>query len=226
MTLCGSVCDTSGRRRLVQSSQAGREVGKNVTHCLTTPQSDLGLSTVPESLPCAMPWGRPAWKILPAPSRRDLAAVAIAGACPGKTPTSGPPMSKRSKRHKQRPPKPDRSPVLSACTVLILSGFVLGMSIGSELPSQFQVPIFIVGLTGLVAYIGLDHVATRRRANAARREEDYFHDRLARHIDSNEGATVDHEELLELARQVTRACELHDLMPSRERSQVTCEQGS
>jgi hypothetical protein len=110
--------------------------------------------------------------------------------------------------------------------VLILSGFVLGISIGGELPAEFQVMICIAGLTGLVAYIGLDHVATRRRASAARREEDYFHDRLERHIEATESGEVDHEELLELARQVTRACELHELMPSRDRSKVACEQGS
>jgi len=135
-------------------------------------------------------------------------------------------MSQPVPRKISRPPRPDRSPVLSAGSVLILSGFVLGMSIGSELPSQFQVMICIAGLTGLVAYIGLDHAAARRRDNAARREEDYFHDRLARHIEAVEGGAVDHEELLELAREVTRACELHELIPSRDRSKVTCEQGS
>ena len=135
-------------------------------------------------------------------------------------------MSKSAPRQIHRPPRPDRSPVLSACSVLILSGFVLGMSIGSDLPSQFQVMICIAGLTGLVAYIGLDHVATRRRASAARREEEYFHNRLARHIDAGESGEIDHEELLELARQVTRACELHELIPSRDRSKVACEQRS
>lgn len=135
-------------------------------------------------------------------------------------------MSQPASRQLQRPPRPDPRPVLSACSVLILSGFVLGMSIGSELPSRFQVMICIAGLTGLVAYIGLDHVAARRRASAARREEDYFHDRLARHVEAVESGTVDQEELLELARQVTRACELHELMPARDRTKVTCEQGS
>jgi hypothetical protein len=135
-------------------------------------------------------------------------------------------MSQPATRRIKRPPRPDRSPVLSACSVLILSGFVLGMSIGSELPGEFQVMICIAGLTGLVAYIGLDHVAARRRANAARREQDYFHERLERHIEAAESGEVNHEELLELARQVTRACELHELMPSRDRSKVACEQGS
>ena len=135
-------------------------------------------------------------------------------------------MSQPAPRPNQRPPRPDRSPVLSACSVLILSGFVLGMSIGSDLPSQFQVMICIAGLTGLVSYIGLDHVATRRRANAARHEEDYFHNRLERHIDAADSGEIDHEELLELARQVTRACELHELIPSRDRSKVACEQRS
>lgn len=135
-------------------------------------------------------------------------------------------MSQSASRQIQRPPRPDRTPVLSACSVLILSGFVLGMSIGSDLPSQFQVMICIAGLNGLVAYIGLDHVATRRRANAARREEDYFHNRLERHIEAGDSGEIDHEELLELARQVTRACELHELIPSRDRSKVACEQRS
>jgi hypothetical protein len=135
-------------------------------------------------------------------------------------------MSQSASRQNDRPPRPDRSPVLSACSVLILSGFVLGMSIGSDLPSQFQVMICIAGLSGLVAYIGLDHVATRRRANAARREEDYFHTRLERHIEAGDTGEIDHEELLELARQVTRACELHELIPSRDRSQVACQQRS
>lgn len=108
--------------------------------------------------------------------------------------------------------------------MLILSGFLLGISIGSELPSQFQIMICIAGLTGLVAYIGLDHVATRRRIHAALRAEDYFHDRLERHIEAVEDGTIDPEELLELARQVTRVCELHELMPSRDRSKVACQQ--
>lgn len=122
-------------------------------------------------------------------------------------------MSQKRSPEIQRPNRPDSRPVLSACTVLILSGFVLGMSIGVELSSQFQLLICIAGLTGLVAYLGLDHLAHVRRTRAERQEQDYFQDRLVRHIDASSSGVINHEELMELAREATSTAEVESLLP-------------
>jgi len=122
-------------------------------------------------------------------------------------------MSQKSSPEIQRPARTDARPVLTACTVLILSGFVLGMSIGVELSPQFRLLICISGLTGLVAYLGLDHLAHLRRARAEREEQDYFQDRLVRHIDASSSGVIDHEELMELAREATTCSEVESLVP-------------
>jgi hypothetical protein len=122
-------------------------------------------------------------------------------------------MSKKHSSEIQRPARPEGRSVLSACTVLILSGFVLGMSIGVELAPEFQLMICIAGLTGLVAYLGLDHLAHLRRIRAERQEQEYFQDRLVRHIDASSSGVIDHEDLMELSREATSTTELDSLLP-------------
>lgn len=103
----------------------------------------------------------------------------------------------------QRPQRPELRPLISVFTVMILSAMLLGMSIGSELDHNLQALASIMGLTGLIAYIGLDHVSERRLAEAERAEQEFFQSRLVQHIVSNRSLELDHDELLEIVQSLT-----------------------
>ncbi len=72
--------------------------------------------------------------------------------------------------------------MLSASTILILSGFLIGLTTSSGLTGEMQRLVFFAGLVGVLAFIGLDHVAERRRLRQEAKEQQLIEDRLARHV--------------------------------------------
>jgi hypothetical protein len=125
-------------------------------------------------------------------------------------------MSQRRDPGVPRPPRAERSPLLSVCSVLILSGFLLGMSVASQLSTELRGFVVLTGMAGLVAFLGLDHVAIRRRLWLERREQDYMATRLAQHISSTGGhAAINDEELMSLVRQAAQAMDhSEELVPA------------
>ena len=120
-------------------------------------------------------------------------------------------MTHQSGNQLQRPKRPDSHPLLSVCTVLILSGFVLGIAMSSRMSGGLQAFVILSGLTGMLAFLGLDTAAHRRRRLIERREQQYVENRLVKHVDSQEfklPAQPDHEELAAMARAVTEAIDL------------------
>ena len=114
----------------------------------------------------------------------------------------------------QRPNRPDKRPLLSVCTVLILSGFVLGIAVSAQMSVPVRTFIILSGLTGLLAFLGLDSAAHRRRRQLEQREKEYLEHRLVKHVDSGEFRLPDqpdHEELLAIAREATESFNLDEL---------------
>ena len=77
----------------------------------------------------------------------------------------------------------DRKPLLSHSTVLILSGFLIGMVCRRIADPRIEVLVFAVGVLGVVAYIGLDQVARRRQERAHRTAAERANQDLERRID-------------------------------------------
>lgn len=119
-----------------------------------------------------------------------------------------------SRRVVQRPIRGERRPLLSLCTILILSGFLLGMSIGTELSGSLRVYVSLAGLVGMVSFLGLDHVAARRRTQLELKEQEYIESRLVKHVDSNAEMDISTEELMKLAREATESVDLDELIPA------------
>ncbi len=76
----------------------------------------------------------------------------------------------------------DRRPLLSVCTILILSGFLIGLTTSREIPAEMQRLVLASGLLGVLAFIGLEQVAVRRRLREELREQELIENRLNRHV--------------------------------------------
>ena len=125
-------------------------------------------------------------------------------------------MSHHSDERPQRPERPDPQPLLSVCTILILSGFVLGMAVSNQMSGELRTLVILAGLSGLIAFLGLDSAAFRRRQLLEQREKEYMEHRLIKHVDSREfrlEEPPDHEELMTMAREATETAALDEAVP-------------
>ena len=84
-----------------------------------------------------------------------------------------------------RRPKPtDERPLISTSSILILSGFLIGVTVGKIVAEDLSPYVLACGLSGFLAYIALDIAATRREEEAAAEEIRHVHGRLDRHVSS------------------------------------------
>jgi hypothetical protein len=92
-----------------------------------------------------------------------------------------------------RKPKPtEERPLISTSSILILSGFLIGITVGKLVAEDLSPYVLACGLSGFLAYIALDIAATRREEEAAAEEIRHMHGRLDRHVlsVSNGGAQM------------------------------------
>ncbi|MCA9077226.1 MAG: hypothetical protein R3B91_23030 [Planctomycetaceae bacterium] len=82
---------------------------------------------------------------------------------------------------------PSERPLLSVCTILILSGFLLGFATSDKFGSEMRIYMYSAGFLGILAFLALDHVRERRRRQAEAIEQMLVEERLARHVDSCTG---------------------------------------
>lgn len=71
--------------------------------------------------------------------------------------------------------------LLSTSTILILSGFLLGISLSHPL-GELSFYVFTCGLTGLVAYIAFEMSGVREDRELLQRSQRLMEDRLLRHV--------------------------------------------
>lgn len=85
------------------------------------------------------------------------------------------PSSKRTTRDEEHA-------ILSTSSILILSGFLVGLTVGCEIGDDLSPFVLASGLAGFVAYLGLDVVATRRREEMVAAEQRQMEQRLDKHV--------------------------------------------
>ncbi|SFI47235.1 hypothetical protein [Planctomicrobium piriforme] len=87
--------------------------------------------------------------------------------------------------------------VISTSTILIISGFILGLSAAQSF-GDLSYYITTCGLAGIVAFLALDLAALRREQSEASRGQENMERRLARHVSVS--APVSKEDLSERTR--------------------------
>jgi hypothetical protein len=73
-------------------------------------------------------------------------------------------------------------PLISNATILILSGFLVGLTVGKIVAEDLSPYVLSCGLSGFLAFIALELAAERRLEEAARADRGYVAQRLDRHI--------------------------------------------
>lgn len=73
-------------------------------------------------------------------------------------------------------------PLLSASTILILSGFLIGLTVGRMVGNDLSPFVLACGLAGFLAYLGLDVAATRRKEELEAEEKRMMESRLDKHV--------------------------------------------
>ena len=87
-------------------------------------------------------------------------------------------IKKKRARRKQK----NRKPLITHSTVLILSGFLIGMVFRRMVDPSIEVYVFAAGLIGVFCYLGLDWLARRRQQQAAQLELERTNHELERRI--------------------------------------------
>jgi hypothetical protein len=78
---------------------------------------------------------------------------------------------------------PEKRPLISSATILILSGYLVGLTVGSASTDTWASDVLACGLAGFLAFIALQLVAERKIENAVRRERAQLAARLNRHTE-------------------------------------------
>lgn len=78
---------------------------------------------------------------------------------------------------------PDRQ-ILSAATILILSGILIGMAIAQPMDKELSCYVLMCGLSGLLAFLVFEGAAQRRKTKMAEKSSNRMAQRLERHVHS------------------------------------------
>lgn len=73
-------------------------------------------------------------------------------------------------------------PLISASTILILSGFLIGLTVGKIVNESLSPYVLSCGLAGFLAFIALELTSTQRQEQSAHEEQVHVQGRLDRHV--------------------------------------------
>lgn len=73
-------------------------------------------------------------------------------------------------------------PLLSASSILIVSGFLIGLTVGRIVGEDLSPYVLSCGLAGCLAFISLDMAATRRDEDAVEEDKRQQEERLDKHV--------------------------------------------
>ena len=76
----------------------------------------------------------------------------------------------------------DERPLISASTILILSGFLIGLTVGKIVNESLSPYVLSCGLAGFLAFIALELTGTQREEQSAHEERVHVQGRLDRHV--------------------------------------------
>mgnify|MGYP007033193415 FL=1 len=100
--------------------------------------------------------------------------------------------------------------VISRTTILLLSGFLIGVVVGEEVNSSLSPVVLLAGIAGGAAFVALDLVSYYQKRQFQAKEREQTENRLERHVHCNCSGTTDdtipdlegaREELLKELRQ-------------------------
>ncbi|MEZ6058536.1 MAG: hypothetical protein R3C01_17685 [Planctomycetaceae bacterium] len=74
--------------------------------------------------------------------------------------------------------------MLSASTILIISGFLVGLTVGKIVAEEISPYVLSCGLAGFLVFIVLDQTANRRVVELQEQEKNQMEERLNRHVNS------------------------------------------
>lgn len=83
------------------------------------------------------------------------------------------------------------SSMISTSTILILSGFLIGLSIGQGAADEISAYVMACGVAGLLAFIVFDTANARRMLELERRDREQVEDRLSKHVHGLHGDEAD-----------------------------------
>jgi hypothetical protein len=72
--------------------------------------------------------------------------------------------------------------LISNSTILILSGFLIGLTVGKIVNESLSPYVLSCGLSGFLAFIALEFTGTQREEQAAHEEQVQVQSRLDRHV--------------------------------------------
>ena len=72
--------------------------------------------------------------------------------------------------------------LISASTILILSGFLIGLTVGKIVSESLSPYVLACGLAGFLAFIALEFTGTQREEQSAHEEQTLIQGRLDRHV--------------------------------------------
>lgn len=72
--------------------------------------------------------------------------------------------------------------VISASTILILSGFLIGLTVGKIVSESLSPYVLSCGLAGFLAFIALEFTGSQREEDEAQEEQLHIQGRLDRHV--------------------------------------------
>lgn len=81
----------------------------------------------------------------------------------------------------QESPSRER-PLVSITSILIFSAFLIGMAVGNVLGTELEPYVLLCGLSGFLAFIGLELAAFRRKMQAIEDGKRHMENRLERHV--------------------------------------------
>ena len=82
--------------------------------------------------------------------------------------------------------------VVSTSTILILSGFLIGLAVGKSVSESLSPYVLDCGLAGFLAFIALEFTSSRREEEEAHVEQVQVQSRLERHVLSMSHPGTDH----------------------------------
>jgi len=80
--------------------------------------------------------------------------------------------------------KEGRQAILSGSSILIVSGFLIGLTVGKFVAADISPYVLACGLSGFLAFLAFDQAAVRRKVEEAESEQRSMEHRLDRHVHS------------------------------------------
>jgi hypothetical protein len=103
---------------------------------------------------------------------------------------------------KKSPAEDTERPLISNATILILSGFLIGLTVGKFVAEDLSPYVLACGLSGFLAFIALELAAERRANEANRREQQSIARRLERHVVQQPSESFDAEAFFSAGREL------------------------